>query len=133
MCCSSIYIGSSYSGDENPVKDIQEMLALRVAARWYQMGVCLGARVADLESIRLSRLPAGDSERMMLDAWLKNGDLPQTWQVLVDSVGHVAGGNNRRLAGKLSKKVAAKVSGMYVWFCIVPILMDFTFSHFGIN
>ena len=95
---------------ESAVQDIQSMLGAKVAPRWYQMGVTLGTRVADLEAIRLSKLPAQDSEKMMLDAWLKNTDMT-TWQWLVDAVGHSAGGNYQRLAKTLAKKIAAKLAG----------------------
>ena len=74
-----------------------------MAARWYQMGITLGAQVSDLEMIRLEKLPAIESERMMLQVWLTNSD-NTTWQWLVDSVGHVAGGNHQRLARSLSEK-----------------------------
>ena len=85
------------------MKDIQHMLETKVAARWYQMGITLGARVSELEMVRLDRLSAIESERMMLEAWLKNSS-NTTWQWLVDSVGHVAGGNHQRLAKFLSEK-----------------------------
>ena len=83
------------------MRDIQRMLESKVAARWYQMGVTLGARVSDLESIRLSKLSAIECERKMLQEWLHNCD-NTTWQWLVDSVAHVAGGNHQRLAKSLS-------------------------------
>ena len=85
------------------MKDIQGLLATKVAARWYQMGVTLGAPVGDLEIIRVRKLPPTDSEALMLEAWLKNGS-NTTWQWLVDSVGHEAGGNHRRLARQLVKE-----------------------------
>ena len=85
------------------VGSIQEMLEARVASRWYQMGVTLGAPVRELEIIRGMRAPANDSERMMLKAWLDNGDI-KTWQWLADSVGHVAGGSYPKLAKYLAKK-----------------------------
>ena len=103
----------SYSDMESAVRDIQGMLDAKVAPRWYQMGVTLGARVADLEAIRLNNtLPAQESESRMLDAWLRNADSERTtWQWLVDAVGHSAGGNYQRLAKTLAKKIAAKLAG----------------------
>ena len=85
---------------ETAVKDIVTILGGKVAPRWYQMGVSLGTPVADLEEIRLSKQPARQSKMMMFQALLKsdNEHLPRTWQLLVDSVGHKAGGNNQRLA-----------------------------------
>ena len=94
--------GDSYKNIESAVKDIQTMLDSKVAARWYQLGITLGAQVSDLEMIRLEKQPALDSERMMLQEWLRNCD-NTTWQRLVDSVGHVAGGNHQRLARTLSE------------------------------
>jgi hypothetical protein len=67
------------------------------------MGVTLGAPVSDLQSIRVMKLPPSDSEALMLRAWLENCR-GTTWQWLVDSVGHAAGGDHQRLAGKLAKK-----------------------------
>ena len=95
--------GDAYDNIESAVRDIQAMLESKVAARWYQMGITLGAQVSDLEMIRLEKFPAIESERMMLQAWLTNSD-NTTWQWLVDSVGHVAGGNHQRLARSLSEK-----------------------------
>ena len=74
-----------------------------MAARWYQMGVALGTPVGDLEIIRVRKLPPTESEALMLKAWLMNGNM-KTWQWLVDSVGHVAGGNHLKLAKELAKK-----------------------------
>jgi hypothetical protein len=90
-------------GVESSVKDIQGLLANKVAARWYQMGVTLGARVSDLESIRVRKLPPVESEAMMLKAWLRNSS-STTWQRLVDAVGHAAGGSHLKLAKNLAKK-----------------------------
>lgn len=98
-----MWIGDAYDNIESAVGDIQVMLESKVAARWYQMGITLGAQVSDLEMIRLEKFPAIESERMMLQAWLTNCD-NTTWQWLVDSVGHVAGGNHQRLARSLSEK-----------------------------
>ena len=106
------FTGKSYSDVNRAVGDLQGMLNGKVAPRWYQMGVCLGARVADLEAIRLRKMPARDSERMMLVDWLNNADKKTTtWQWLVDAVGHSAGGNHQRLARTLAKKIAAKLAG----------------------
>ena len=105
-----------YSGDvETAVKNIVAMLEGKVAPRWYQMGVSLGTPVSDLEGIRLSKKPARESERMMFEALLlsDNKRLPRTWQLLVDSVGHKAGGNNQRLAKSLSKKLPGKCHKQY--------------------
>ena len=93
---------------QSAVGGIQGILDGEVAARWYQMGVTLGARVASLEAIRLGKLPAQESERMMLDAWLTNADPKRTtWRWLVDAVRHNAGGQNPKLA----KRIAAKIHG----------------------
>jgi hypothetical protein len=109
---STAQICASYSDVESAVGAIQSMLGVNVAPRWYQMGVTLGTRVADLEAIRLNKLPAQDSERRMLVAWLNNTDMTRTtWQWLVDAVGHSAGGNYQRLAKTLAKKIAAKLAG----------------------
>ena len=95
------------------VGNIQSMLGAKVAPRWYQMGVTLGTRVADLEAIRAKKdLSAQESERRMLDAWLKNTENTKTtWQWLVDAVGHRAGGNHPRLAKTLAEKIATKLTG----------------------
>ena len=116
ICCSFLYTVEKYSGDiQTAVKDIVTMLGGKVAPRWYQMGVSLGTPVADLEEIRLSKNPAKDSERKMFQALLASDNvrLPRTWQLLVDSVGHKAGGNNQRLAKSLSKKLSGKGHEQY--------------------
>lgn len=116
FCCSLLYTVERYSGDiESAVMDIVKMLEGKVAPRWYQMGVSLGTPVADLEGIRLSKKSAKESERMMFQALLQseNKHLPRTWQLLVDSVGHKAGGNNQRLAKSLSKKISGKCHEQY--------------------
>jgi hypothetical protein len=100
---STAQICGSRSSIDSAVKDIQGLLGNKVAARWYQMGVTLGAPVSDLQGIRVRKLPPSDSEALMLRAWLKNCS-STTWQWLVDSVGHAAGGNHQRLARQLAKK-----------------------------
>ena len=106
------HAGDSYSDVESAVGDIQSMLDAKVAPRWYQMGVTLGTRVADLEEIRLKNLSAQESEGRMLGAWLNNADKKRTtWQWLVDAVGHSAGGQYQRLAKTLAKKIATKLTG----------------------
>ena len=103
------HAGDSYSDVESAVGDI---LGAKVAPRWYQMGITLGTRVADLEAIRLKNLSAQESEGRMLDAWLKNTETTRTtWQWLVDAVGHSAGGNHQRLAKTLAEKIATKLTG----------------------
>lgn len=89
------------------------MLDSEVAHRWYQIGVILGVSVGKLEAIRSSKQPAQNNEMMMFTEFLKtNKDaLSGTWQLLVDAVGHEAGGNDLRLAQTLSKKIAKKLSG----------------------
>ena len=113
-----MFTGALYNNDvENAVRDIQGMLEAKVAPRWYQMGVTLGVPVAHLEAVRLNRnLSVQESERGMLDAWLKNADPERTtWQWLVDAVGHSAGGNYQRLAKTLAKKIAAKLAGKTIY------------------
>ena len=108
--------GTSADEVSSKVRYIQELLAAKVAPRWYQMGVVLGVQVEVLERIRLKNDPAKDSEREMFDAWLNNGSLKllQTWQLLVDAIGHEAGGNHRKLA----KTVAlTHPSGIYIYCC----------------
>ena len=111
--------GASAGEVSSTVQYIQELLAAKVAPRWYQMGVVLGVQVAVLESIRLKNNPAKDSEREMFDAWLDNASLPQTWQVLVDAIGHEAGGNHRKLAKTVSKKVSTQPSGIYTVYLLL--------------
>lgn len=83
---------------------IQNLLDHKVASRWYQMGVVLGVPVGELESIRNGQdTNAGMREAAMLQSWLQTSLLSQTWQVLVDAVGHDAGGNHRGLAKKIAK------------------------------
>ena len=96
-------------GVENAVKDIQGLLGSKVAGRWYQMGVTLGAPISDLDSIRVRKLHPVNSEEQMLKSWLVNGNRI-TWQWLVDSVGHPAGGNHLKLAKQLAR---AKPSGIH--------------------
>ena len=92
------------------------MLASKVAHRWYQMGVILGVSVAQLEDIRLGNESAGDCERVVFTKFLSadRDTLRPTWQLLVDAVGHKAGGDNLRLAQALSSSVAEKFPGMFV-------------------
>ena len=107
-----MHAGDSYSDVESAVGDIQNMLGAKVAPRWYQMGVTLSTRVADLEAIRLENLSAQESEGRMLGAWLNNTEMTRTtWQWLVDAVGHSAGGNYQRLAKALAEKIATKLTG----------------------
>ena len=91
------------------------MLASKVAHRWYQMGVILGVPVAQLEDIRLDEDLAGDRESAMFTKFLRSySDILQpTWQLLVDAVGHKAGGDNLRLAQTLSRIIAEKFPGMF--------------------
>ena len=111
--------GASADEVSSKVRYIQELLAAKVAPRWYQMGVVLGVQVAVLESIRLKNNPAKGSEREMFDAWLKSASLPQTWQVLVDAIGHEAGGNHRKLAKTVSRKVSTQPSGIYTVYLLL--------------
>ena len=113
--------GASAGEVSSMVRYIQELLAAKVAPRWYQMGVVLGVQVAELESIRLKNNPAKDSERQMFGAWLENenASLPQTWQVLVDAIGHEAGGNHRKLAKTVSKKVSTQPPGNYTVYLLL--------------
>ena len=102
------HLGASYRNKTEAVSGIQKMLDGEVAARWYQMGVVLGAKVRDLEAIRLvpeRALSATQREGRMLTDWLTNCQEIATWQRLVDAVGHEAGGDYKGLAGKLSKRV----------------------------
>lgn len=102
---ANTFTGDSYKDVQSAVGGIQGMLDGKVAPRWYQMGVTLGVPVAELEAILLHKLLAQESERMMLDAWLKNTDTTKTtWQWLVDAVGHNAGGQNPKLAEKIAAK-----------------------------
>ena len=101
MCMIVHTVGSE--NVEMAVRDIQDILEGKVAARWYQMGVTLGAPVSELQNIRLTHSHANESERMMLKEWLEKGENTK-WQWLVDSVGHVAGGNHLKLARHMAKK-----------------------------
>lgn len=96
------------------------MLNSEVAYRWYQMGVILGVSVGKLKEIRLSQPTAQNSEMEMFTEFLRTNK--DTWQLLVDAVGHEAGGNNLKLAQTLSKKIAKKLSGngvnVYIYFSI---------------
>ena len=102
------------------VMDIQTMLDSKVAHRWYQMGVILGVPVDQLENIRLKNDDAGDCERVMFTKFLSadRDSLRPTWQLLVDAVGHKAGGNNLGLAQNLSKKVAERFPGMFMHYWV---------------
>ena len=74
-----------------------------MAARWYQMGTVLGAPVSDLEMIRLNdKVDVIEKQRMMLEAWLFCIDGNRSWQWLVDSLGHLAGGKHPKVAKKVS-------------------------------
>ena len=86
------------------VGEIQEVLGGSVAARWYQMGTVLGAPVGELEGIRAAEnLTPIEREARMLEAWLLHLNSNKTWQWLVDSVGHNAGGKHPKAAKKLSE------------------------------
>ena len=114
-----LHSGDCY-GDVNAVKEIKEMLNSKVTHRWYQIGVILGVPVSKLEEIRLDEELAGDreSESAMFTNFLSSDSniLQPTWQLLVDAVGHKAGGNNQRLAETLSSRVAEKFPGMFYVF-----------------
>jgi hypothetical protein len=96
-----VYDGTNVSG---AVGELQRVMGNKVAARWYQMGTTLGAPVEDLEAIRLDKLPASECERKMLEAWLLRGGPYKTWQWLVDSIEHEAGGKYPKLARKISEQ-----------------------------
>lgn len=107
MCIFLNYtlVGNGFENTDRAVAHIQNLLNYKVAARWYQMGVVLGVPVSELESIRNGKdTDAGIREAAMLRTWLKTSLLPQTWQVLVDAVGHDAGGNHRAQARKIATK-----------------------------
>ena len=118
MCIRHVYIqhsnidqpDSTGDGIETTVaaavQEIQEVLGNSVAARWYQMGTVLGAPVGDLEMIRSeANASALEKEAMMLKAWLESlgDDTTKTWQWLVDSIGHSAGGKHPKKAKELSQ------------------------------
>ena len=90
------------------MRNLQNMLDGKVAARWYQMGITLGAAASKMEEIQVCKPTAQEGERMMLDVWLRNGDNDKTtWQWFVDAVEHVAGGNHQRLSSTLAKEIAS--------------------------
>ena len=109
------FLTAANSGDTGSVLTyIQRLLGNRVAARWYQMGVVMGVPVAGLESIRVSPdyQSVAERETAMLRLWIEGLTLlPRTWQVLVDSVEHRAGGNYRGLAKQISNKIPTYLSG----------------------
>lgn len=116
MCVQNFqFLRAANSGDTASILAyIQRILGNRVAARWYQMGVVMGVPVAGLENIRVSPDYQGvaDRETAMLRLWIGGLTLlPRTWQVLVDSVEHKAGGNYRGLAKEISKKIATYLLG----------------------
>ena len=100
---------SSETTVEEVVKDIQAVLGNSVTARWYQMGTALGAPVGDLEIIRVDQnISLIERQSMMFVAWLSSiessdDDSNKTWQWLVDSIGHPAGGKHQKMAQKMSK------------------------------
>ena len=77
----------------------------RVVSRWYEIGVLLGVRVADLNLIQ-SDETLDQRERLgaMLKAWLDKTSCEHSWRVLVDAVDHEAGGNNPAEAEKIAEK-----------------------------
>ena len=95
--------------DKNSKHKILDLLENEVAARWYQMGIVMGVRVKDLQMIRDDNQLAADKFKAMIDSWLKNSLLPQTWQLLVDAVEHSAGGNNGFLARQIAEALAKKL------------------------
>ena len=95
---------SSDASLQDVVQDIQAMLGNSVAARWYQMGTCLGTPVGELESIRvLKDTTPIDKQAKMFHAWLSSIETNKTWQWLVDAVGHNAGGKHQKMAKILSE------------------------------
>lgn len=85
------------------VGEIQEVLGGTVAARWYQLGTVLGTPVGELEMIRATEnLTLIDRQSMMLEAWLMCLTSNKTWQWLVDSIAHQAGGKHPKLAKKIA-------------------------------
>ena len=103
------YIDDGSTAVDAVVQKIQGVLGNSVAARWYQMGTILGVEVGELEMIRSeANTSALEKETMMLKAWLKSledssDDTTKTWQWLVDSVGHSAGGKHPKKAKELSQ------------------------------
>ena len=106
LCFKCTLVGDGFENTDSAVAHIQNLLNNKIASRWYQMGVVLGVPVCELESIRNGKdTDAGIREAAMLRTWLQTSLLPQTWQVLVDAVGHDAGGNHKGLAKKIATKI----------------------------
>jgi hypothetical protein len=109
-----IWDQSSETTVQNVVKEIQAVLGKSVTARWYQMGTVLGAPVGDLEGIRVDQNASLiEKQCMMLEAWLSSiessDDSNKTWQWLVDSIGHPAGGKHPKMASKMAKLHPAEI------------------------
>ena len=74
----------------------------------------MGVPVAGLEAIRVSPdyQSVAERETAMLKLWIEGVTLlPRTWQVLVDSVEHKAGGNYRGLAKVIAQKIPTFLLG----------------------
>ena len=81
---------------------IREQLGNEVASRWYQIGVIIGVTVISAEL----------RPELCRYQWLEgHALLPKTWQVLVDAVGHNAGGDYQVLAEGLSKNITTYLQG----------------------
>ena len=92
--------------DEDDLPDTIRELT-EVAAKWRNIGVLLGIRDSQLETIQGDSPP--DCLRQMLATWLRrNYNVKRfgepTWVKLVETVNHSAGGGNPRLAMKIARK-----------------------------
>ena len=77
------------------MRDLQLLVVPRVASQWYDLGLQLGFRDFRLNTIRSNYGNVEDHSRELFSVWLNgerfSGDLPRTWEVLLDAVKRVAG------------------------------------------
>jgi hypothetical protein len=95
------------------VGELQGVMGNKVAAYWYQKGTVLGAPVEELEIIRRDTPSATECQMKMLRAWLMYG-ANTTWQWLVDSIEHGAGGKHAKLAKDISELHPLKTTSQAV-------------------
>lgn len=97
--CISSLLGNKLTSDDL-VCVLEEVLD--VSANWYDLGLQLKVRTAELDSIRAQTSTPKIQLREMLNIWLRTGDDP-SWVTLTDALRSRSVGANR-LAGTLKQK-----------------------------
>lgn len=79
-------------------------LLVNVQSRWYEIGVLLGVPLDQLDMLLQNPdlNSCLDQLRKTVELWLRSREGQRSWQVLVDTVQHHAGGNHPSLAKSIA-------------------------------